>query len=337
MRYCIICGKEHQSTTDHFKTDHSFLIRNKKFNKDDDKKWFIKFKINVKALSELNYDWNIVLNNEIIAERKNNICKNIIDKNQSYSTVSTIAKEYKFQWSNIHFQDGHIVFEDNKTQMRFSKINCSKSKAVLNNIKEAFYIEKFGKKLCKFFATGNSIKIELSKDIKDILNSIDLIVELYNKKYSPKKGISMPVRKIDFKNFPSESPLIHCTNDKMKYFKFLYAIRNDKRKIVPLQEYFNGSLEDTILFFIKNSSNKEYAIWENANPDRATYIFLITDLTVLNNIKNFIQNESRNKRSALKAFYNHNKARSIYGFYKSFNHKSDFEAYKREISNLKYT
>jgi hypothetical protein len=337
MRYCIICGKEHQSTTAHFKSVHSFLIRNNNFNKDDDKKWYIKFKINEKSLRELNYNWNVFLNNEIITKRKDYISKNILDKKQSHNTVSNRPNEYKFQWSNIHFEDGHIIFEDSKTLMRFSKINCSKSKTVLNNIKEAFYIEKFGKKLCKFYANGNNIKIELSKDIKDILNSIDLIVELYNKKYSPKKGISMPARKIHFKNFPSESPVIHCTNDKMKYFKFLYAIRNDKRKIVPLQEYYNGSLEDTILFFIKNLNNKEYAIWENANPDRATYIFLITDLTVLNNIKNFIQNESRNKRSSLKAFNNHNKAKAIYGFYKSFNHKSDFEAYTREISNLKYT
>lgn len=193
MRYCIICGKEHQSTKDHFKSDHSFLILKLKFNKDDDKKWYTKTKLNQKALKELNFNWNIDLTNEIITQRKNIICSKANErKEQVYRPVQINALEYKFEWSNIHFEDGHIVFEDNKTKMRFSKINCVKSKAVLNQIKEAFYIEKFQDRLCKFYANGNYIKLEESNDIKEILDCIDVIVELYNRK-NPKKYYKKPL------------------------------------------------------------------------------------------------------------------------------------------------
>src|SRR5690606_13940068 len=77
-----------------------------------------------------------------------------------------------------------------------------------------------------------------------------------------------------FENLSKKGCINLLKQYKNQYIDYLAINQTETMKIIPILEYMNGCVEQSIIFRILTKRNKLLIIWENINQNRASHLFL---------------------------------------------------------------
>lgn len=245
------------------------------------------------------------------------------------------CETYSFVWDDVQFKSKQLQIYIKRLDKRFIPIDCKSATESLNKIKEEFFRRFHGAKLYKLRAYDNKIMLNWSKDVNEIVNLIDAMVDFYNFRYDR----ALRIRRIN------DDSLALLTNeqifrifrikpDKERFIRFLISRHDAKYKLIPLLESIGAAYEESFVFRVADDSGQQLVIWENLSPGRATYIFRIDEaVSKFNKILQYITEEGYAKRSFLRGQSNQGWARENLGFVCYLEH-ADFNTFQLKVNSL---
>lgn len=332
MKYCIICAKPTNNLKEHLWDRHNGILKSMQLNKVSVNEVYFDFEVTPLLLQSVRLNWQ----NNLTLDRVLNYRQEILRAVEKFKPRDPppSTHTYSFIWNGLDFQKNQVQISSSDNKI-FNPIYCKKSDPILNVIREEFYKIYFGKKILHFNANDKNILVDISADIKNIVDLIDQIVELYEFKHSKvKKSRVLPRANLETLSNEKIVTIFKIPKGKEKFIEFLYSNHNHGRKIIPLIEIISGAKEEAFLFSIKGRNNAEFVIWENLNKSRATYIFKRKNEKIVNDILMYISSAEHAKRSYLR-FHDikDNWPEVNLGFYKIIQHE-DFDDYKQALYNI---
>ena len=205
-------------------------------------------------------------------------------------------------WDDIRFSKDHLEFNLRRLNTILKPVKIDGLIESLNVIKGEYFNRLYGRKAFKLsFENGHLIQ---SKDVSPgwprLMDAIELAEDHYAIKFQKRKKGS--IRKNLHLN---NSEILDVYDDllsRTEYLKYLAKRIDSDFKLIPVLEYSNGNIEDSFLFRFKNKRGDVLIVWENVNPNRATYIFKYNEVKhpdTLQKIENFICSEDYSHKRSL--------------------------------------
>ena len=244
-------------------------------------------------------------------EIRNRSNANVDDKLSSIFTTSFVL-----QWSDVKFYHKYFIFtpkiKENigKNKIAPLRVDDYRCKDFFNYILTYFQerLPKITYRITKNFNIQLDNKPQFEVALADLVKEkarYDAEVDLgrtaggvqYKLGFSAAMAKAEKMKPEDFKKYKS------------RFIDFLVEHQSKEHKIVPVSEdftYANGSRfsEEGFVFTTKSNSDRFLVIViENINPDRATMYFSVrTEMyeAALRTIFNYIQSDTKNKRSAIR-------------------------------------
>jgi len=241
------------------------------------------------------------LNNERLQFEENLKREKEIYEREEYNKYlknNTFFKSYS--WDDFIFGNNELIFPIEKTRKIINPIRLFGVNPSLNLIKDTYFKRLYDHAKLNFTIFEHKILPEKSNGYQIIKNSIEFAYEFLSFSQFDIKKIG---KLRAFENLSKDSCINILKQYKNKYIDYLAINQTETMKIIPILEYINGIVEQSLIFRIITKSEKLLLIWENINENRATHLFL-TDIELgeekLMRIEEFlIRNDIRCKRSTL--------------------------------------
>lgn len=253
-------------------------------------------------------------------------------QHNEYIKSNTYFKQYN--WDNFDFGENQLLFPIEKCRKILNPIRLFGVNQSLNLIKNSYFKRLYGDCVLEFTIFQDNIIPEESGGYKIIKDSIELAIEFLSFCQLDYKKIG---RLRVFENISRSETINILREFKNPYIDYLAINQDEKFKVIPILEYMNGKIEQSLLFRTITESGKLLIVWENINPNRATHLFLTNQeksQNILAKIEEYlIRDDISCKRSLLydssKFAKNFKKEISYIG---NINHTL-FEQYSLELAN----
>lgn len=303
--YCLICGEKTKGRKGHLQFAHNFTKQILEIIGINEDVYFLDTPFKFLPGHE-KIKWENARTKHNIEKCRVRVLELLEPIPQSLPEPIIAPKELLYDYftiENIIFGKGYITINGSRTKKIFT-INSGKSIEGLNHIKKEFLQFFFIKPASKFFYDEMGlILIDKSKNIQELLEHLETAIEFYAFKKSPdKRGKRFPKKLIEklsneqlLNVFPKQNV------DKGPFVRHLYSLHDLSFKLIPIMESIGSSHEESFIFRIRNRKDRLFAIWENLNPGRATYIFKLADhRDYLAEILGYIEEHESSKRLYLR-------------------------------------
>jgi len=255
------------------------------------------------------------LKKEIESLQKRKIALQSIYERESHKIISEIP------WTLIHFQDGFIII--NLPNSISVDVSLPISRKSFNYIKKRIQTRLNPLRISWNKYEALVLDTEYFNEILHYLkckDELELLIENENTNNSFKLYHNI---------IPQKLSTIYFPKDKTEYLNYFCEIQSEMYKIIPVQEICNNNIEDSFLFTIEKGNNI-YIVWENINPNRATYIFQSTRIKYVNDLQfifDYLISDIKAKRENL---HKRNIFKDKFGDYNIYNH-TDVHIWKSKI------
>lgn len=201
-------------------------------------------------------------------------------------------------WNDIKFEKEGIKIQS--PEGKFYKIYINGIDHSFNSIKHSYFNQYFQSDVYTVRFYKSKVLRQLSPGLKEIEEIIS------NKFINLSKSINKDNNKPHF-NLYSNNLLKDKAKNKLNtinsniYYVAACKYLKLKDKIIPINENNNGKCEQAYLF-VYERNNIVFVLWENQNPKRAAYVFIIQKTNYKSEMKKileFVANNLRNKRQIL--------------------------------------
>lgn len=336
MPYCIICARQTDDCELHLKKAHREAYKN-----------IQEEEISVTAFFIKEYITKVIIDSiggvPRIKAHDLNTYKQRLKKEAARMPPKTFnEKEYKFSYADITFKDKEIVITEITKTKNFS-IKCDESVPVLETMKEQLYRDSFGNKICKLYASGNSILINQSPDVQKLIEAVKTTIarerlRQRQKRLPSKRSQDDRASVLRIPKYINDPGFRGFDPAKEGFFQFLYDLSDKQEKIYVVEETVGNSKEQGLVFILTSVKGKRIIVWENVYTKRATKVFTYVSSSTLLKLIALINAENVGAlREALSNNKNKNKEqRKItqeYHFKCSLNH-TDLNKFQKDILDL---
>lgn len=233
-------------------------------------------------------------------------------------------------WDDITFERDLVRFLPTRLNEFLFPVEVKGVFPELNIIKDEYFNRLWGKKIYKLKFFKNVLLIEDSPDWQSILESIELVKDLYQFRTTRKNTFGPHLSIESTSSFFN----VFSNND---YLKYLATKQNISFKVIPIYEVRNNIKEESFIFRMITKKDNILILWENVISGRATHLFLCSKEqleSVLLNIESFICTSMQYKRSLLYLESQESEdIRKKLAYLTAFKHTDieDYESYIAEI------
>jgi hypothetical protein len=199
-------------------------------------------------------------------------------------------------WDDISFVHNKIKISPNKAFVQ--SISMPGSIRIFNEIKIDYFKRRYSKDIYKMIANKGVVLEDISKGVTQIRTLIsDHVADLENSKQKIYLNKELTDKELTGKTLQETLLKIAIKNE---YLSLAAKLTTTKDKVFGMIENNNGK-EEEVLLFVYQSLSKKLLLWENINPNRAAYLFVIEsiDLLSLDRIKTIIKSNIEYKRHNL--------------------------------------
>jgi hypothetical protein len=235
----------------------------------------------------VNYEKKLVYE---LNEKLNNFKMSTPDK-QSF--IKEKCETVYITWDDITFDRNKIKISPNKAFVQ--PLEMPGSIKIYNEIKVDYFKRKYSKDVYKLISHKGIIMDDLSKGVSQIRSLIS----------EHAADLERTKRK---EHILKEFPDTELSGNKLQETLNRMAIKNEylsvaaksvsgTDKVFGILENNNGQEEEALLF-VFNRTNRKLILWENINPNRAAYLFVlnINDNNAFNRLKTMIKSNIEYKR-----------------------------------------
>lgn len=275
----------------------------------------------------------------MVLEIENNMVLDLISKLESFKNTTidriTFIKEKCettfITWDDISFDRNKIKISPNKVFVQ--PIEMPGSIKIYNEIKIDYFKRKYSKDVYKIVSHRGIVMDDLSKGVSQLRS---LISEHAADLERPKRNEL--VQKELTENEFTGNQLLESLNKmaiKNEYLSIAARLVAKTDKVIGIIENNKGKDEEALLYLF-SCSNKTLALWENINPNRAAYIFVLETINTseLHRLKTIIKTNIEYKRYNLFIGTNIKKTLNLdCSEYYQLNHFDKYE-YSRKLRML---
>lgn len=206
---------------------------------------------------------------------------------------------FEIPWSDVRFGDGLIRLRIAGKEYSMGRRDVRQS---FNAIKRAFI-----RRLPRLRVVLAEEKVRFPSDEEHVLfNDVLRFLKFRNTFCAPDPEVRIPVRDFIGGFSGGALPGIFFPKDKSPYLEHLCRIQSERHVIVPLIErmsHNSSSEEEDAFLFTVEAGDALYVIWENVNPNRATYVFCLSEAAYMERLQlifDYALSDRINKRECLR-------------------------------------
>jgi hypothetical protein len=268
---------------------------------------------------------------KVVTELKEKLANFKLSTRDKQSFIKEKCETIYITWDDITFERNKIKISPNKAFVQ--PLEMPGSIKIYNEIKVDYFKRKYSRDMYKLIAHKGIIMDELSKGVYEIRSLIsDHAADLERSKGKERIQKEFTDKELTGNQLQETLSKLAIKNEYLSV-----AARSVSRtdKVFGILENNKGQEEEALLF-VYNRVNRKLILWENINPNRAAYLFVLdsNNNAAFNRLKSIIKTNIEYKRYNLFIGTDTKRTFELDCFeYYQLNHFDQFE-YSRKLRSI---